>query len=115
MFLVGVVFHFLVPLIAPGIKPQYANLSLYRDWKGWTSTYMLIHPFLYASVFAAVFLKLRHETSFPAGINGGVIYVAGVFCVVVITEPKTVTSWDRVLGPVVGEPILAGDDGSYRR
>ena len=81
MFVVGVVFYFLVPFIACGIKPQYENLALYRDWKEWTSTYMLIHPFTYAPVFAAVFLKLRHETSFPAGIKGGFIYGAGVFCV----------------------------------
>jgi len=81
MFLVGVVFYFLIPFIAPGIKPQYENLALYRDWKGWTSTYMLIHPLIYAPVFAAVFLKLRHETSFPAGIKGGFIYGASVFCV----------------------------------
>lgn len=81
MFLVGVVFYFLVPFIAPGIKPQYENFALYRDWKGWTSTYMLIHPFIFAPVFAAVFLKLRMATSFPSGINGGLIYGAGVFCV----------------------------------
>lgn len=81
MFLVGGVFYFLVPFIAPGIKRQYENLALYRDWNGWTSTYMLIHPFIYALVFAAAFLKLRHETSFPAGIKGGFIYGAGVFCV----------------------------------
>ena len=81
MFLVGVVFYFLVPFIAPGIKPQYENLALYRDWKEWTSTYMTIHPFIFAPVFATVFLKLRLATSFPAGIKGGFIYGVGVFCV----------------------------------
>lgn len=81
MFLVGGVFHILVPFIAPGIKPQFENLALYRDWNGWTSTYMTIHPFLYAPVFAAVFLKLRQATSFRSGIRGGLIYGAGIFLV----------------------------------
>jgi hypothetical protein len=81
MFLVGAVFYFLIPIIAPGIASQYLNIELYRDWKGWTSTYMKIHPFIYAPVFTAVFLKLRQETSFPSGIKGGLIYGAGVFCV----------------------------------
>lgn len=81
MFLVGVIFYFLVPFIVPGINPQYDNLKLFRPWPEWTSTYMTIHPFLYAPVFAAIFLKLRQVTSFPAGIKGGFIYGAGVFCV----------------------------------
>lgn len=81
MFLVGVIFYFLVPFIVPGINPQYDNLKLFRPWPEWTSTYMTIHPFLYGPVFAAIFLKLRQVTSFPAGIKGGFIYGAGVFCV----------------------------------
>jgi hypothetical protein len=81
MFLVGVVFHFLIGSLAPDIERQYKNSALFRSWQGWTSNYMLIHPFLYAPVFAAVFLKLRMATSFPSGIKGGLIYGAGVFCV----------------------------------
>lgn len=81
MFLVGGVFHFLIPFIAPEIEAQYLNLELYRPWPEWTSTYMKIHPFIYGSVFATVFLKLRQETSFPVGIKGGFIFGAGVFCV----------------------------------
>ncbi len=42
---------------------------------------MLAHPFLYGSVFAAVFLALRKGSTFPAGIRGGLIYGAGVFSV----------------------------------
>ena len=81
MFLAGGVFHPLTPFIAPGIEAQYDNLALFRPWPAWTSMYMKIHPFLYGPVFAAVFLKLRHETSFPSGIHGGLICGAGVFCV----------------------------------
>ena len=81
MFLVGTVFYFLVPFIAPGIKPQYDNPRLFRPWPGWTSTYMTIHPFIYAPVFAAIFLKLRQETRFSSGICGGVMYGAGIFLV----------------------------------
>jgi|GEM_PF-675704 len=81
MFLVGVIFHFSIPFAAPEIEAQYENHELFRPWPGWTSRYMLIHPFIYAPVFAAVFLKLRQETSFPAGIKGGFICAAGIFCV----------------------------------
>jgi hypothetical protein len=38
-------------------------------------------PFPLRTVFATIFLKLRQVTSFPAGIKGGLIYGAGVFCV----------------------------------
>jgi hypothetical protein len=48
MILVGGVFHFLICYLAPGILQQYKNLALFRDWEEWTSTYMKIHPFLYA-------------------------------------------------------------------
>lgn len=81
MFLVGVVFHFLIGSLAPDIDRQYRNPALFRDWSGWTSTYMTIHPFLYGPVFAVVFLRLRMATSIPSGIKGGLIYGGGVFCV----------------------------------
>ena len=81
MFLVGVVFHILGPYFASGLEQKYENRDLFRDWEGWTSTYMLIHPFIYAPVFASIFLGLRRASSFPNGIRGGLIYGAGVFCV----------------------------------
>lgn len=81
MFLVGVVFHFLIGSLAPEIERQYKNPALFRGWQGCTSTYMTIHPFIFAPVFAAVFLKLRIANSLPSGIKGGLVYGAGVFCV----------------------------------
>ena len=81
MFLVGGVFHLLIPFIDPEIEAQYDNHALFRPWPAWTSTYMTIHPFIYAPVFAAIFLKLRQETRFPSGICGGVMYGAGIFLV----------------------------------
>lgn len=82
MFLVGAAFHLLVPVIAPDIASQFAaNPSLYRPWDGWTSTYMLFHPFLYGSAFAAGFLGLKQWTGFPLGAGGGLTYGAGVFLV----------------------------------
>ena len=81
MFLVGVVSYLLVPVLAPEIAQQYDEVELFRPWRGWTSTYMLIHPFIFAPVFAAVFLKLRIANSLPSGIKGGLVYGAGVFCV----------------------------------
>ena len=81
MFLVGVVFHILGSYFASGLEQQYENRDLFRGWEGWTSTYMLIHPFIYAPVFASIFLGLRRASRFPSGIRGGLIYGAGVFCV----------------------------------
>ena len=81
MFLVGSVFHFLGSSFAPDLALQYENRGLFRDWNGWTSMYMLIHPFLYAPFFAAVLLKLRQETRWLSCIRGGLIFGAGVFCV----------------------------------
>lgn len=82
MFLVGAAFHLLVPVFAPVIASQFeANLGLYRPWIGWTRTYMVIHPFLYGIVFAAVFLSLRRWSAFAPGVRGGLLYGAGVFVV----------------------------------
>lgn len=80
MFLVGLMFHVLGGYIAPDLELQYKNRVLFRDWNAWTSTYMVIHPFVYAPVFFAIFLHLRRASSLPAGINGGLIYGVGVFC-----------------------------------
>jgi hypothetical protein len=41
---VGAAFHFGVPVVAPGIQPQFGNAALFRPWDRWTSTYMLVHP-----------------------------------------------------------------------
>lgn len=81
MFLVGLMFHVLGAYIAPGLELQYKNRDLFRDWNAWTSTYMVIHPFVYASVFSAVFLRLQAAVSLPADIRGSLMYGAGVFCV----------------------------------
>jgi len=83
MFLVGSVFHFLVKALLPDVQLQYeTETELFRLWEGtWTETYMMVHPFLFGSVFAAVFLALRKRTAFPAGFCGGLTYGAGVFCV----------------------------------
>jgi hypothetical protein len=69
LFLVGTLFHLLVPMIAPGIRPQFLNAALFRPWPGWTFTYMVINPFGYG--FSA----------FPSGGRGGLVYGAGVFVV----------------------------------
>ena len=82
LFLVGAAFHLLVPVVVPVIPPQFkANPALYRPWPGWTRTYMVVHPFVYGFVFAAVFLGLRRWSAFPPGIHGGLFYGAGVFVV----------------------------------
>lgn len=81
MFLVGIVFYFLIPIIRPGISPQYQNADLFRTWSGWTSMYMAIHPFAYGFVFAAIYVGLRRTTHFPSGVRGGLLYGAGVFVV----------------------------------
>ena len=42
---------------------------------------MVIHPFVCASVFSAVFLRLQTAASLRADIRGSLMYGAGVFCV----------------------------------
>lgn len=83
MFFVGYVFHLIVPVLFPEVQIQYeTETELFRTWEGtWTETYMMVHPFLYGSVFAAVFLALRKRSAFPSGIGGGLTYGAGVFFV----------------------------------
>ena len=54
MFFVGAVFHFLIPIVKPGIPAQYQNVALFRTWPGWTATYMVIHPLLFGIVFAVI-------------------------------------------------------------
>jgi len=83
IFFVGFVFHTIVPVLLPDVQLQYETQSeLFRRWEGtWTETYMMVHPFLYGTIFAAVFLALRKRTAFRSGISGGFTYGAGVFFV----------------------------------
>jgi ligand-binding SRPBCC domain-containing protein len=81
MFLVGLLFHVLSPVIAPGLEVHYKNRDLFRNWNGWTSTYMLMHPFLYAPVFSAGFSYLHRISKLPSGVGNGLAYGAIVFCV----------------------------------
>lgn len=81
MFLVGTAFHILVPILAPGIPPQYNNHELFRILSGWPLIYVVLHPFAYGFVFAAAFVTLRRWSSFPYGIHGACIFGAGVFVV----------------------------------
>jgi hypothetical protein len=81
LFAVGAVFHLAVPLVAPGIPPQFGNTALFRPWGGWTSTYMLLHPFGFGVVFAAVYLALSARGAVARGWRGGLVYGAGVFVV----------------------------------
>jgi hypothetical protein len=80
-FLVGCLFHKGVPVVAPGIPPQFANAALFRPWAGWTSTYMFFHPFGYGVVFALAYCGLRRWCAFPSGWRGGCAFGAGAFLV----------------------------------
>ena len=44
LFLVGVAFHLLVLVVAPGIPPQFLDVGLFRPWSAWTSTSKAPHP-----------------------------------------------------------------------
>jgi len=81
LFAVGALFHFAVRLIAPGIPPQFENVPLYRPWLGWTSTDMVLHPFGFGVVFAAMFLALVARGAVARGWRGGLVYGLGVFVV----------------------------------
>jgi hypothetical protein len=79
LFLVGFLFYEMVPVAAPGVPAQFRNAALFRPWAGWTSTYMVFHPFGYGVVFALTYLGLRAWCAFPAGWRGGCAFGAGVF------------------------------------
>jgi hypothetical protein len=81
LFAVGALFHLVVPLVAPGIPPQFSNAALFRPWPGWTSTYMFLHPFGFAPVFTSVFLLLRSSGGISSDWQGGLLYGFGVFLV----------------------------------
>lgn len=105
LFLVGVAFHLLIPIAAPFIPPQFQqNPALYRQWTGWTRTYMVVHPFIYGFVFAAGFVGLRLWSAFPPGVCGGFGYGVGVFVVGALpvyllnfasfqVSPEVIVSW----------------------
>jgi hypothetical protein len=78
---VGIAFHFAVPVLAPGIPPQFANAALFRPWAGWTWIYMLLHPLWFGVVFAGVYLLLHERGAVAAGWLGGLAYGLGVFVV----------------------------------
>jgi ligand-binding SRPBCC domain-containing protein len=81
LFLVGAAFHVIAPVLFPSIPPQYLNPEVFRPLCGWTLIYLLLHPFGYGFIFAAIFLALRWRSSFPPGVRGGLIYGTGVFVV----------------------------------
>jgi hypothetical protein len=80
-FLVGYLFYLAVPAIVPAIPPQFGNAALFRPWAGWTSVYMVFHPFGYGVVFALAYRGLRSWCDFPSGWRSGCAFGAGVFLV----------------------------------
>ena len=81
LFVVGVVFHLVIPVLIPAIPPQFENQALFRPWQGWTSSYMLIHPLWFGGVFGAGYLALKSRKAFPPGCRGGLVYGFGVFII----------------------------------
>jgi hypothetical protein len=116
LFAVGVLFKYTIPVVAPSIPPQFENLALFRPWPEWTSTYMILHPFGYGFVFAAVFLGLRRWSAFSPGVRGGLLYGVGVFVVGSLpvyllafaafqVTPEVILSW---IAQSLAQYILAG-------
>jgi hypothetical protein len=83
LFLVGLAFFFLVPLIAPEVGQAFQNAALFRPWHGWTRAYMALHPFVYGFIFAACFLLVRDLAGGPGrvGLRGGLGFGLAVFLV----------------------------------
>ncbi len=81
LFAVGAVFHAVVPVMTPHIPPQFENHALFRPWRGWTSTYMLIHPLWFGGVFGAGYLALNSRRTLPRGWRGGLVYGLGLFVI----------------------------------
>ena len=80
---VGVAFHYLTPLVAPGLEAEYRNEALFRSWGGWTGYYMLAHPWLFGVPFAGVFLGARALVGNAnlGGVRDGLLYGLAVFVV----------------------------------
>jgi hypothetical protein len=83
MLVVGWAFDHLEALF-PAIKEEYDNKAVFRNWPGWTETYMRVHPCWFGFVFALVYV-LVSRARLPAGsgpaIKYGVLYGAFVFLV----------------------------------
>ena len=77
----GTIFHLGLPVVLPGIPPQFSNSGLYRPWAGWTSTYMLIHPLWFGVVFGGLYSILRSRDALAPGWRDGLAYGFGVFFV----------------------------------
>jgi hypothetical protein len=82
-FAVGVAFHYLTPLVAPGLEAEYRNEALFRPWGGWTRWYMIAHPWLFGVLFAGVFLSARAMVGSAnlGGVRDGLLYGLAVFVV----------------------------------
>jgi hypothetical protein len=70
MFVVGLIFHLLLPLLLPGWQQQFANASLFRPWQGWTSWYMVLHPFLNGVLLTGAYLVAREVFGHPTALQG---------------------------------------------
>ena len=81
LFVVGLVFHLVVPAVAPAIPPQYADTGLFRPWAGWTATYMAVHPFGYGILFAITYLSLLKRGGVVPGWAAGCRFGVGLFLV----------------------------------
>jgi hypothetical protein len=106
LFAVGVVFHFLTPLVLPRLVGEYSNAALFRPWGGWTRAYMLAHPWLVGTLFAGVFFAARAMLGVAhlGGAQAGFLYGLAVFCVGALpiyalnlasfqVSPAVVASW----------------------
>ena len=83
LFTVGIVFHVLTPIVAPHIESEYRNEALFRPWGGGTRIYMLLHPWIYGVLFAAVFIGVRAMigSANMGGGRDGILYGLAVFVV----------------------------------
>ncbi len=83
LFAVGVAFHLLTPLVAPGLAAEYRNEALFRPWGGWTRAYMLAHPWLFGALFAGAFFGARAAFGGARlrGARAGLLYGLAVFAV----------------------------------
>lgn len=68
----------------PGIPAEYASNPAFREWPGWTESYMLAHPVWFGFLFAAGFLVwMRGEAALTwrAAYLTGASYGATLFVV----------------------------------
>lgn len=79
-FMIGALFHLLLPILAPTWQDEYAQECLFRPWSGWTQAYMLLHPWLFGLLFAFGFFGLSttmDRATLCCG-SGGVIYGSAI-------------------------------------